>query len=361
VEAERRGDYAGAVPLFLQLIHDGADSAALRTNLGIAYFQLKEFDKALHQFRASLGTAPKSVQANLFAGLSLLNLQRPKEALSFLKTAHLADPHDGVVVLAFARAEVASNDLAAARTFYEKATRLDAQNAEAWYGLGITERILAERELKVSLRSGERDAKAEGARTLLEASGKAVARAMQLDPGSVRGRIVLGESFRIAERYDLAVQEYTAAVEQQPNLAVAWAGLAAAYSASGNDPSALKASERALALEPNDAETEALVAGIYSRSGDYVKAEAFAARALELRPGFAGAQVALAKIYLAQQQPEKALPELQAAVKDDTDGTTYYLLASTLKRLGKSSEAAVAMRQYKQLHDQHVSAISVSR
>jgi predicted Zn-dependent protease len=75
-----------------------------------------------------------------------------------------------------------------------------------------------------------------------------VAKAMQLDPGSIRARMVLGESFRIAERYDLAIEEFKAVVERKPDLALGWAGLAAAYSASGNDPAALNAAERAIAL-----------------------------------------------------------------------------------------------------------------
>jgi tetratricopeptide (TPR) repeat protein len=354
VEAERRGDFASAVSAFRELIHDGADSPELRTNLGIAYFQTRDFTGALREFRVALSATPNSVPANLFSGFSLLKLQRPKQALSYLEKAHQAQPGDASVLLALGQAEIASNDIPRARGYYEQATRLDPRNAEAWYGLGITDRISAERELKLSLRPAQADSAHETAakksRALLDASGQAMAKAMQLDPGSIRTRMVLGESFRIAERYDLAVQEYKAAIEQQPDLALAWAGLAAVYSASGNDPNALKASARALALEPNDPDTNALAAGIYSRLGNYPKAESFAVRALKLRPGFSSAQVVLAKMYLAQHQPQKALPELQSAVKDDTDGTTYYLLATTLRQLGKTADAAIAMKQYKQLH-----------
>jgi uncharacterized protein HemY len=48
------------------------------------------------------------------------------------------------------------------------------------------------------------------------------------------------------------------------------------------------------------------------------------------------------------------LPELRAAVKDDLDGSTYYLLATTLRQLGKITEAAAAMQNYKRLHAIHV-------
>src|SRR5438477_6591012 len=143
VEAERRGDFAAAVSAFQKLIHNGADSPELRSNLGIAYFQLREYSNALRQFRVALPKNPDSVPANLFSGLSLLKLQRPKEALPYLERAHRAQPASETT-LALAQAEIALNDIARARQWYEQATRLDPQNAQARYGLGITDRVLAE-------------------------------------------------------------------------------------------------------------------------------------------------------------------------------------------------------------------------
>ncbi len=360
VQAERRGDFPGAVSAFTALLHNGADSPELRNNLGIAYFQMHDFRDALQQFQVALSKAPDSVPANLFSGLSLLDLQRPKESLPYLQKARRAQPDDPTTLLALARAEIASSNFPQSRNFYQEVVRLDPQNAEAWYGLGITDRVLAEQELKHSRDSGAGSETARIARALADASEQAMSKAMQLDPGSVRARMVLGESFRIAERYELAVQQYKAATEQRPSLAPAWAGLATAYSASGDDQKALQAAFRALELDPNDAETCGLVGGTYLRMGDYVKAEPYAVRALTLQPGLSSAQVVLAKIYLAKKQPRKALPELQSAAKDDTDGTVYYLLATTFRQLRRQAEAATAMQKYKQLHRAHVAAMAGS-
>jgi tetratricopeptide (TPR) repeat protein len=173
--------------------------------------------------------------------------------------------------------------------------------------------------------------------------------------------MIMGESLRIAERYEEAIEEYKAATEHQPHLAPAWAGLAASYSASGDEENALKAAAQALALDPNDPDTNVLVAGTYLHKGDYAKARPYAVRALEIQPKLSSAHVVLAKIELAEHRPEKALPELEAAVKDDTDGSTYYLLGTTLRELGKREDAAAAMQKYKQLHSMHVAAAPVRR
>jgi len=350
VEAERRGDFAGAASAFQQLIANGADSPELRNNLGIVYFQLHDYGQALRQFRLALSKDNKSVPANLFSGLSLLKLQRPKEAIPLLRTARQAQPSSPDIVLALAQAEIAVNEIGQARRLYEEATRLNGENAEAWYGLGISERVLAEERLKAA---GAGSARRESQK-LMDASNAALARAVQLEPDGVGAYMILGESFRIAERYDEAVAEYQAATRQKPDFAPAWAGLAVAYSAAGNDDQALKAATRAVSLDAEDAGTNALIAGTYLRQGDSEKAKPFALRALALQPDLSAGHVVLAKIYLEEHQPEKALPELRHAVKDDADGSMYYLLATTLRQLGNQREAAAAMQKYKQLHAAHV-------
>jgi tetratricopeptide (TPR) repeat protein len=349
VEAERRGDFATAVSAFKQLIASRADNPELRSNLGIAYFQLHDYEQAMRQFHLVLSKNAGSVPANLFSGLCLLKLQRPKDALPFLKNADRAQPGNPNILIAMAQADVAANHLTEASSLFERAAHLDGKDAEAWYGLGITDRALAEQGLKATGGAAQQNAQA-----LMDKANAAIAKAVQLDPDSTSAHMLMGETFRIAERYDEAVQEYQSATQAKPNFAPAWAGLAVAYSASGNDEQALQAATRALALDPNDAPTNVLIGATFLRQSDYVKAKEYAHRALELQPDLSSVHVVLAKIDLKEDRPDKALPELKAAVKDDLDGSTYYLLATTLRRLGRESEAAAAMQKYKQLHAAHV-------
>lgn len=356
VEAERHGDFAAAVSAFEQLLKNGVDSPELRSNLGIAYFQLRDYGQALRQFRIVLAKDPRSTPGNLFSGLCLLKLREPKEALSFLRKAQQSEPNNADVIIALAQAEVATNNLSQAQSRFEQATRLDSQNAEAWYGLGITERALSEQRLKASGGSERQQSKA-----LMDAANAAISRGIELDPDAIGAYMILGESFRIAERYQEAVEEYNIATERKPDFAPAWAGLAAAYSAAGNDEQALKAAQHALTLDPNDAGTNVLIAATYLRQSNYAKAKQFAVHALQLQPDLSSGHVVLAKVDLEEHDPGKALPELRAAVKDDLDGSTYYLLATTLRQLGKPNEAAAAMQRYKQLHAAHIGPVTSSQ
>ncbi len=357
LEAERQGDFPQAILMFQQLIRNGRDSPELRSNLGIAFFQSGDLHSALQEFRSALSKSPDFQAANLFCGLSLLKLQQPKEALAYLSKANRAKPDDITTVSAIAQAEVASNQISSANQNFRAATRMDPQNAQAWYGRGITDRLLAESKLKAGRESSASAAarrSTEEPQKLMDDFQNSVRVAMQLDPGSIRASMIFGESFRIAERYDESIREYELATEQSPQMAAAWAGLAAAQSAAGDDESALRTAKRALDLDPNDADTDTLIAAIYVRAGDVSNAEPFTRKALSLKPDLSSAHLVLAKIYIAGHQPQRALPELQAAAKDDVDGTTHYLLATTLRQLGRPGESATAMEEYEQLHRLHV-------
>jgi Tfp pilus assembly protein PilF len=88
--------------------------------------------------------------------------------------------------------------------------------------------------------------------------------------------------------------------------------------------------------------------------GNFAKAEPFAREALSLKPDLSSAHVVLAKVYVYRGQSQKALEELQAAEKDDVDGSTHYLIATTLRKLGRPEEGAAAMREYSRLHRAHL-------
>jgi tetratricopeptide (TPR) repeat protein len=275
-----------------------------------------------------------------------------------LEKANKIHPGDVMVLSALARANVACNRISSANEMYRRLTGLDPRNAQAWYGLGITNRLLAEAKLKAArnnlARADQAQRDREQSQMLMNDFQKSVTTAMQLDPESVQANMIFGESFRIAERYGEAVREYKTATEKAPGLAAAWAGLATSQSAAGDDQTALNTAQHAHTLDSNDPDTSTLIAAIYVRMGSFAEAEPFAREALHLKPDLSTAHVVLAKIYTYRGQPQKALEELQAAKKDDVDGSTHYLLATTLRKLGRPEEAGTAMGEYSRLHKAHL-------
>jgi tetratricopeptide (TPR) repeat protein len=110
----RRGDYQAAAEDYRQLLQTGLNSPELHSNLGMMLYLSGQDRPALQQLRIALSGNSELIAANLFAGLTLLRLNRPREALRFLQEAQLKQSTSVAPLLALGRAHVALRDLPAA-------------------------------------------------------------------------------------------------------------------------------------------------------------------------------------------------------------------------------------------------------
>jgi tetratricopeptide (TPR) repeat protein len=113
---------------------------------------------------------------------------------------------------------------------YSKAATLDGSLAEAWHGVGVTDRSLAEDLLNRAARNGE---KAESSRVkvqgLLDHALKALTRAVELDPNSARIHLIMAEAMSDSGKLAEASAEYRTAMKLDPHLEAAYLGLASQY------------------------------------------------------------------------------------------------------------------------------------
>ena len=80
-------NYYLAKSRFEQLLQLNKKSVFIHLNLGYCYFNLKEYEKAAQQFKEVIQLENNHQLAGLFAGKSLLMLERYQEAESFLRVA----------------------------------------------------------------------------------------------------------------------------------------------------------------------------------------------------------------------------------------------------------------------------------
>ena len=145
-DAMAKSDYGAAADLYAKLIASGQTSPEVLSNYGVTLHLLGRNLQALEQFRLALSQQPDLTAANLFAGISLADLDRPAEAVSYLQHARDLDPKGAAPLIALGKAFVALRDIANANSAYSEAAKRDPRLAEAWYGLGITYRSLAEEQ-----------------------------------------------------------------------------------------------------------------------------------------------------------------------------------------------------------------------
>ena len=344
-EAQGRGDYRAAAEAWRNVVESQPDNAEARSNFGVMLHLAGEDKQALEQFRRALREKPGLIAANLFAGVALVNLGRPREAIGYLEHARSKDGSSVAPGLALARAYVALREFDKANGYYREASERDASNAEAWFGLGITYRNLADSELRK--RGGTESAEA---KRLLAQALDALTHAVDLDPQSERVHLIRGESLRDARHLQDSIQEYQIAIRLRPGSAAAYLGLATTYWKSGEIDSVLAPLRRALELSPRDPEGNGIMADLLVRQGDFVGATRHAKVALEGNPGLFHVRAVLAKVYLAQERADLAVLELKKAAPFDITGSYYFLLYRALKQLGREQDAGAALEKYKQIH-----------
>jgi len=349
--AQSAGDYAKAAKLYDQLIAAGTDSPQVRSNYGIMLHLAGRNREALDQFQIALRQSPSLAGANLFAGMSELELGDAKAALFYLQRAQQQDPARPGPLVALGKAYVATRNYAAARDVYSRATTLDGSLAEAWFGLGVTDRSLAENLLNQAARAGKANDVSIKPRVqrLLDAAMEALTRAVQLDPASARTHLLMAESLAESGKASEAITEYKAVMKLDPDLDAAYLGLASLYWKAREFEQATPFLNRVLKKTPQDAEANGMLADILEHGGSDAEAMRHAEVALAANPDLIETRVVLARVYLKKQQPKLAAAELRKVLLADPDGSYHFLLYRACRAAGDEQGASKAMSEFRQL------------
>ena len=255
--AQQRGDYAAAAKAYQALVERRPDMAELWANLGLMHEFIGNYVEADHELQVALRKDPKLYVPNLFLGLNRLRAHEPGAALHYLKPAVMLNPHDEQAVLGLARAYSGIHDDDNAALWFDKARQLSPQDAEAWYGLGLS---------------------------FLRVQDTAVLKLKKLGPDQVYARALVAESFlqqgrtkdavRIYERFrsesappcllsalgfayaqvgaaDKAKQSFLAEIEAHPECLLARIGFAQVAFVNGQVPQALEQLHFVMEKDPN--------------------------------------------------------------------------------------------------------------
>ena len=136
-QAQARSDFRAAAAAYRQALALRPDTAELWSNLGLMQHESGEYSQAADTFRKALRLNHSLFVPNLFLGLDLLQLNRPKEAVPSLLAAQQLNPRDPQPAVALGRAFHVLWELEKSRDSYRRATALAPRSGEAWYGLGL--------------------------------------------------------------------------------------------------------------------------------------------------------------------------------------------------------------------------------
>ncbi len=345
--AQARSDYRAAAEAYRQALSIRPDLAELWSNLGLMEYESHDYTRAEEGFGRALGIDRSLFVPNLFLGLDLLDLKRPREAVGYLLAAEKLKPQDVQVLLALGRAYHGLSDATRAREWYQRATELAPGNADAWFGLGVAYLDLVELS-----RAKLTDDSAESPEvTALKAHAiAALERADSAEPNSLTMHALVGDVYQRRSMFGEAEKEYSKMLALDPTSVPALAGLAAAYLHEGRLDKAHAAVTKAHALDPQDSEIDLLTGEVLVARHEYTEAEPYLQHSLRARPDLLPrAHALLGRVYARTGRSKEAISELTQGLASDEDGSVYYQLARLYESAGDEEAAAAAFKKSEQI------------
>ncbi|HVX65947.1 MAG TPA: tetratricopeptide repeat protein [Bryobacteraceae bacterium] len=328
LEAHQRGDLAGAIRDYRQVLEANPGLTQVRLNLGAALGDLGRLDEAITVFEA----APAADRGNpdLLRSLALAYYRKDDfaAALRVLEKLNAADPR---TVAMLADCYLRTGAPAKAIVLIESATRAHPDDPGLTYQLGAA-----------LIRAGRAPESLEP----LERAGRTTNNSEAL---LLAGATALGLG-----QFQRARDDLEAAIRINPNVPGAWTFTGLARDRVSDEEGAKEAFRKALEANPRDFEANLHLGAILYRERELAAAKPYLERAREIQPSSNLALYALALVRAGTGEIERAVAELEAVVRAAPAWLEPHVkLASLYFRLRRQQDGKREQETIEKLKSEH--------
>jgi tetratricopeptide (TPR) repeat protein len=335
-QAIQAGRYQEAEQIFVKLQKSVPDVPEISANLGLIYFEEKNFALAIPALERALKLNPKLSRSATILAWSRVEVGLYDKALPELQSAYrqAKDP---------------------------ETKRLCGLYLERTYtGLGRDADAVAVALDLNRLFPDDPEVLYQGERLFGNFAFLSIQHLNKVAPDSLWKHLATAEAYESAGSNEFAIREYRAALALAPNRAglhyrLGRTLLAQSRQSGSADSTAEAAKEfqRELDVDPGNANAAYELAELHRQAGEFDDARRFFEEALGRHPDFEEAQVGLASVLVTQQKPELALAHLQSAIKlNPDDDVAWYRLSQVERSLGNSEEQQKAFARFQLLRNQ---------
>lgn len=295
-QAQQTGNYSAAAEKYQQLTVMHPELVSAHANLGVVLVQLGRYDEALTQYYIALTQAPDNGALRLNLALAYYKKDDFAAAAAQFASLNKENPNDLRIGVLLGKCELQIGLVDQAVAVLEPLEKDYADNMDLEWALG-TAYLRSGRNLeaanrfeKVAERVRSADAYQMAANTYLGLTYFDKARhdaetVLQINPRSPKAHIVLGMIADFAGDANTAVEEYS----------------------------------KALQLDPNDMQAQIQHAGALLRAQQYDDARKQLDHTLSIDPNAVGARYLLAQVEKAQGNSEAELTQLEAVEKQSPE------------------------------------------
>jgi tetratricopeptide (TPR) repeat protein len=244
----------------------------VRLNLALAYYKAGKLPQAVEEFTRARQDMPTELRPSLLLADCYLRLGENKKVIEVLSPIQQANQDDLAIVYMLGTALV--------------------RDGQADKGQVLIDRIL---------KNGD----------------------------SAEARLLMGTTKLMVNDFSGALVDLQKAVELNPNLPDGYAYYGAALLATGDQPGAQNAFERALKDDSNNFDSNLRMGMLLRQDEKYNEAMPYLRHALEIRPGDVGVRYQIATIKLSTGQLEQARADLESLVTEAPNFSEAHVLLAT--------------------------------
>jgi tetratricopeptide (TPR) repeat protein len=340
VALQEAGDREGAAAAYRELLKTQPSHIAARSNLGVVLAQLGRYEEAIEAYRAALAVDAKQHKIRLNLGIALYKAARYADAASELAAVRSAQPDN--LQARYLEADCHLR-MGAAKTVIELLAPIEPAHQDDLalaYMLGLA--YLQEKEMGKG--------------------GVLVDRILKRGE-SAEAHLMLGMAKRGGGDLAGGLEELGKAVALNPELPGVHALYGRALLETGNRDRAQAEFEAELTRNALDFDAHLYLGVLLKEDAQLDAAMAHFERALGVRPGDPGVRYQIVTIYVSRDESERALPLLEAIVKEAPDfleahvtlATVYYRLK---RREDGDRERAIIDRLNKEIQAKQPGAVA---
>lgn len=325
-KAQQQGDHATAIVKYQAMIKLAPHLAAAYNNLGMLYFEDRDYTHAVEVLQRASELNPDMHTAPAMLGMSYFQLGRYEKAEPLLRAALSANPNDDNVEMMLALILIDFKEFTEAAAHLNNFLGRNPKSQEGWYLLR---------------------------KTYLGMSDDALQKINEIDPDSFIAHEIAGEADESSHDYTDALVEYQKAIDLAPHRPGTHMHMGDAYWHIGKWESAQTEFKAELA---NDADNCTaywkLADAMIEAHTSYEEAVSLLDHSIDRCPRLMEARLDRARALIRLGKQSDALPDLLVAEKNmPTEPTVHYFLASVYRTQGKLAEAQQEMQIFARLKE----------
>jgi len=332
----KRKDLQNAIEMWRKAISINPNDPDYQYNMGLAFFESKEFPKAQDRFTEALRLCPIYFKAHFVLGAIYSRMRMFNEAEMHIKQGLIFHPNNTLALINLGAIYSIQRDFDKAIRMFEKAISISPKEPRAY--LGLAKLYAARGDIDNANRCFKAVIKLDPTGKMAMIAKRSLRTDVPANETEVNADELYAEGYRLFINGDYigAASVYKKYLSIRDSDAEVWSSLSACQLRSGESEGAVESLNKAIAINPQKSGFHKQLAIVHDARNSPEEAVLAATRAIDLGKRDSVTLGVRGKNLYRAGRPEEAVGDLQESVRLNPNNlSSRYYLALVLKRTGQ--------------------------